>query len=657
MSEPRNFMALDWVKGEIEDTLRSAREALEAFFESPDDTTLARQCLTNLHQVNGTLQMVELHGAAALATEMEALAQALMNNSVADNEAALESLMEGILQLPSHLDRVHRGGEDDPRVHALLMDRMRVARGEAPWTRREEMAVDPEAVAAFLDSPLPVETRKLRSNYQRGMVALIRKQPPPEKIWPFLDRIFTRLEQITPDSPLQRLWGLAAGVMEIRTADGEPPSTVVPLLRGLDQQLKDLVTSPEASLSAAPPPKLRDGLVAIINASEQDSERLSRLRQALVPVGDEPVDSGPIGADDETIATVARALHEELADVRDRLDLHVRGSVGDTRGLQSIGEDLKRVAGTLQVVGLEELQKTIATQADWIRDQAEQGRPDEDAIMEIASAVLFVDSALMGLAGIESEDAGGMPGSSPMPTPPCCARPGPRWTRSSRASSTSSPPRGTTTILKRGRRPSTWCAACSPWSRWSARGADRGLSRLCPGPDPEEPGGPRMAAAGQPCRRHHQHRLLPRAPAGGPGDPGPSHARDRRGEHRRSRRTGGRCTDRRPGRAASGRRARSGGGAASAAGGTGRVAGGCRIPGAGGRGAARHPGGRPRVRRGRDPGARGRPGDGRALGAQSSRGGRLRPRSRRARPRLPRKRKQRPRPRRLRPRPTTAPPL
>ena len=232
MSEPRNFMALDWVKGEIEDTLRTAREALEAFFESPDDTTLARQCLTSLHQVNGTLQMVELHGAAALATEMEALAQALMNDSVRDNEAALESLMEGILQLPSHLDRVHRGGEDDPRVHALLMDRMRVARGEEPRARREEMAVDPDAVAAFLDSPLPVETRKLRSNYQRGMVALIRNQQPPEKLWPFLDRIFTRLEQITPGSPLKRLWDLAAGVMEIRAADGEPPSSVVPLLRG-----------------------------------------------------------------------------------------------------------------------------------------------------------------------------------------------------------------------------------------------------------------------------------------------------------------------------------------------------------------------------------------------------------------------------------------
>ena len=69
MSEPRSFMALDWVKGEIEETLDRAREALESYVEQPDDITLARQCLTSLHQVNGTLQMVELSGAAVLAAK------------------------------------------------------------------------------------------------------------------------------------------------------------------------------------------------------------------------------------------------------------------------------------------------------------------------------------------------------------------------------------------------------------------------------------------------------------------------------------------------------------------------------------------------------------------------------------------------------------
>ncbi|HSG88345.1 MAG TPA: hybrid sensor histidine kinase/response regulator, partial [Pseudomonadales bacterium] len=411
MSETRNFMALDWVKSEIEDTLRAAREALEAFAESPDDATLARQCLTNLHQVNGTLQMVELHGAAGLASEMELLAQALMNRSVTDSDAALESLMEGILQLPSHLNRVHRGAEDDPRIHALLIDRMRVARGEERLVRPEELDVDPEAITAFMRGDGPAEVRKLRMNFQKAMLALIKKTQPHEKLYPFFDKVFTRLHAVTPDSPLGRLWALAAGVMELRTVSGEEPSAVLPLLRGLDHQLKDLSESPEATLSSRPPLLLQDGLGAIVDrGGDHDSPRLEALRRSLIPVGDYR-DSGPIGADDETIATVAAALHEELGSVRDRLDLYVRGSVSDAEGLQQLGQDLQRIAGTLQVVGLDELRETIATQAAWVRQQAGSDRIDDDAIMDVAGAVLFVDSALMSLAGIESDEGEGMPGS------------------------------------------------------------------------------------------------------------------------------------------------------------------------------------------------------------------------------------------------------
>ena len=191
MSEPRSFMALDWVKGEIEETLDRAREALEAFAETPDDSTLARQCLTELHQVNGTLQMVELTGAAALAGEMEALAQALLNGSAVDEERAQEALMEAILQLPSHLNRVHRGAADDPRVHALLVDRMRVARGAEPQAQSAGLGVDPGSVAAFMAGDGPVEVRKVRGACQKAMVALLRGKQPPKKMYQFFDRAFS----------------------------------------------------------------------------------------------------------------------------------------------------------------------------------------------------------------------------------------------------------------------------------------------------------------------------------------------------------------------------------------------------------------------------------------------------------------------------------
>ena len=82
MGDNRSYAALDWVIGEIGETLKQARQSLEAYVENTDDTTRIRFCLTHIHQVHGSLQMVEFYGAALLAEEMEHLAQALMNKSV-----------------------------------------------------------------------------------------------------------------------------------------------------------------------------------------------------------------------------------------------------------------------------------------------------------------------------------------------------------------------------------------------------------------------------------------------------------------------------------------------------------------------------------------------------------------------------------------------
>jgi len=70
MGEKRNFAALDWVIGEIEETLKDAREALEAYVEDTRDSTRIRFCLTHIHQVLGSLQMVEFHGASLLTSQV-----------------------------------------------------------------------------------------------------------------------------------------------------------------------------------------------------------------------------------------------------------------------------------------------------------------------------------------------------------------------------------------------------------------------------------------------------------------------------------------------------------------------------------------------------------------------------------------------------------
>jgi chemosensory pili system protein ChpA (sensor histidine kinase/response regulator) len=116
MGDRHDYVALEWVKGEIAETLKQARQSLEAFVENPQDLTRMRFCLTYLHQVQGTLQMVEFYGAALLAEEMEHLAQALLESRVSNQTEALEVLMQAILQLPVYLDRTQSARRDLPMV-------------------------------------------------------------------------------------------------------------------------------------------------------------------------------------------------------------------------------------------------------------------------------------------------------------------------------------------------------------------------------------------------------------------------------------------------------------------------------------------------------------------------------------------------------------
>ena len=131
MGDWHDYVALEWVKGEITETLKQARQALEAYVENPQDLTRMRFCLTYVHQVQGTLQMVEFFGAALLVEEMEHLAKAMIEGRISNQNEALEVLMRAILQVPVYLERVQEARRDLPMVVLPLLNDLRSARGES----------------------------------------------------------------------------------------------------------------------------------------------------------------------------------------------------------------------------------------------------------------------------------------------------------------------------------------------------------------------------------------------------------------------------------------------------------------------------------------------------------------------------------------------
>ena len=77
LRDAMSHAALGWVKPELDETLRQARNEIEYFVEDPADASRMRFCAGYLHQVQGTLRMVELYAPAMVAEELELLARAL----------------------------------------------------------------------------------------------------------------------------------------------------------------------------------------------------------------------------------------------------------------------------------------------------------------------------------------------------------------------------------------------------------------------------------------------------------------------------------------------------------------------------------------------------------------------------------------------------
>ena len=65
------------MKPELDETLRQARLEIEAYAEDPDDTGRMRACAELMHQVQGSLRMLERYAPAMVGEEMETLATTL----------------------------------------------------------------------------------------------------------------------------------------------------------------------------------------------------------------------------------------------------------------------------------------------------------------------------------------------------------------------------------------------------------------------------------------------------------------------------------------------------------------------------------------------------------------------------------------------------
>ncbi|HVC16899.1 MAG TPA: Hpt domain-containing protein, partial [Rhodanobacter sp.] len=407
-----DFTTLQWVKPELDQTLSLAREALESYVENPGKRDFMRTCADHLHQVHGTLQMVELYGASLVTAEMEALCAALLADQTSNREEAFATLMRGLMQLPDYLERLSGGHRDVPVVLLPLLNDLRASREQPPLP--ESVMFHPN-LDAFLPEQAPAamseeyaeahrgELKDLRLRFQQQLLGWFRGQNAAQQLIGMrktLLAITARCYHVHA----RRLWWIAAGVLEgmeqgvLQSHAGE----VRQLLGRVDRSIRKLIESGEDSLRGDDADDAACSLLYLVAQARQRSPHMELLRQtyaldSLLPDADEleHARGSMAGHNRALLDSVSRALKDDLLRVKEALDLFLREEGADPAQLAVQGEVLARVGDTLGMLALAVPRKVINEQRLVLDEIANRVREaDEATLLDVAGALLYVEASL-----------------------------------------------------------------------------------------------------------------------------------------------------------------------------------------------------------------------------------------------------------------------
>src|SRR5579875_1869524 len=405
-----DFSTLAWVKPQIDEILSQARQSLEAYVDDPSDAGLMRSCAEQLHQVHGTLRMVELYGAARLSEEMERLALAVLDGKVGDRDEAYGVLMRGLMQLPDYLELIQTGHKDIPVVLLPLLNELRAGRGEphvpesALFLPDLDRPLPPDAAGARAALPFADLRRRvtqIRARYEALLLVWVQGQPPR---FAEMRGCVDELRAVCHAVPARRLWWITGGVLEALEQGrlDQHEETLRQQFARLDHAIRRLQDQGEDACDDDASRELARTLlyhVAHAAPGPGRTEAISRCfaLENLVPAPDEleRARASMAGRNRALLDTVARAVREDLLRVKEGLDIFLRREDHDTRDLEPQLDTLRRVGDTLGMLGLDTPRSVVNEQRQIVADIGEGRRAAEpETVLDVAGALLYVDAAL-----------------------------------------------------------------------------------------------------------------------------------------------------------------------------------------------------------------------------------------------------------------------
>ncbi|WP_223671124.1 Hpt domain-containing protein [Kangiella shandongensis] len=414
MKENQTKVAFNWVKEEVETTLEQAQQAISAYADDESDKTQIHFCANCMHQISGTMQILEFSGASLLAQEMEKLAEAIGDGGVESNEVAYEEFLSAALKLRSYLARYSEGKADLPVLLLPTINSIRVCRKVEPLGAGDLINIDVEGVTApaapeetQLQGDIVAEVKKLRMKFQQSLLGVMR-EIEPEKNLKQMEAITQSLWGLGERVPYTTLWWVATVFLShAESLLNEQKDSIKGLFSQLDRRLRELI---EQNVNSEGEQKILANLLFYIAQMDKEDRAIKdiqdkfKLNQLLESIGDLEAESEQLeGPGTESLRIALGVISQDLADIKESLDLYIRTKSQDDEPLEEMLPVMQKISDTLSMLGLAESRDIVEQKMKAVSELIDGTQPDrQQGLVSIAETVLKLEDYIQMAMSMDS---------------------------------------------------------------------------------------------------------------------------------------------------------------------------------------------------------------------------------------------------------------
>jgi len=403
--------AIRWVREDLDASLETVREKLEAFAEDTSQREPLAAVQEELERLNLTFLTMQQQGASILTDEMIAVGGHLLHNGNANCGDSLNALTDAVIVLPSYLDRLQAGHEDLPILLLPTLNELRATYDEALLSEGTLFApnldiIVPELSGSEADAIAANEfeafARRVRSLYQGALLGWLKEQSKNALLEPMQQvcrKLYTRLGR----NELRRLWWIAERAMQgLRDGAIDNDLPLRRLFARLDLTLKAMIDGGEHGPSNDTITALSRALLFYAAQARPGSKATDNLRERfrleeLIPDRDALLRArGAVtGRDAGLFQTIGVAVREELALVKDTLDMELRTGRVDSEQREASRTSLQQLADTLNMLNLPVAARAVEDLLPALEDTSGAGNTDLDSpLLALAQKLIEVEAIL-----------------------------------------------------------------------------------------------------------------------------------------------------------------------------------------------------------------------------------------------------------------------